>query len=179
MSQTLTDIPDARLRMSLPLTRFWTVYDRLGAALIVSIMALTFVDVIGRYFLRAPLRGAYDMIEVAMTLTIFWFLPALSRAGGHISVELIPMGSGFMARLRRFTIEIICLISASVMAWQLYDLAGVFQKFGEASLVIGIPKAPVTIAAAVLTAMMALTHLVRLLMLLVGATPPLSHSTVE
>ncbi|MFV0245258.1 MAG: TRAP transporter small permease [Qingshengfaniella sp.] len=157
----------------------WTLYGRLGAALILGIMGLTFVDVVGRYVLHRPLRGAYDMIEVAMTLTIFWFLPALSRTGSHISVELIPIGSGLIGRLRRFVIEIICLITALAMAWQLYDLAQIFQKFGDASLVIGIPKAPITIAAAALTAVMALTHLLRLIALLLGKTPTLSHASVE
>ncbi|MFV0384743.1 TRAP transporter small permease [Paracoccus sp. (in: a-proteobacteria)] len=159
--------------------RLWKIYGRIGAVLILGIMGLTFVDVIGRYVLHAPLRGAYDMIEVAMTLTIFWFLPELSRSGSHISVELISMGTGPVARLRRFVVELICLVTALAMAWQLYDLAGVFQKFGDASLVIGIPKAPVTMAAAALTGVMAVTHLFRLIALLTGGTPRLSHSSLE
>ena len=50
-----------------------------SATLLFGMMALTFADVVGRYFLNAPITGAHEIIAFMLGLTIFTALPLVSR----------------------------------------------------------------------------------------------------
>jgi len=43
-------------------------------------MVLTFVDVVGRYLLNRPLRGAFELTELGLVVLIFAGLPLVSHA---------------------------------------------------------------------------------------------------
>ena len=54
----------------------------LGAAaslLLLVMMLLTFADVLGRYVFNTPLRGAFEITELALLSLIFAGLPLVSR----------------------------------------------------------------------------------------------------
>ena len=82
-------------------TRRWTSttlrggawLDRvLGAAaavLLFCLMALTTVDVIGRYLFNRPLRGAFEITELLLLTLIFAGLPLVSRADEHVTMDFI------------------------------------------------------------------------------------------
>ena len=63
----------------------------LGIAAFVMFMmtALTFTDVLGRYLLRSPLPGAFEMIQFLMPFLIFTVLPVITKEGGHITVTVL------------------------------------------------------------------------------------------
>ena len=86
------------------LGRVATVLDRLVAALkvvssliLVAMMLLTFVDVIGRYVIGAPIFGATEIISTMLALVIFSGLAIANASDRHIVVEL------FDARIRRLS----------------------------------------------------------------------------
>ena len=137
-------------------------YEAVGGSLVLAIAGITAVDVFGRYVLSRPVKGAFEIIEVLMALSIFWFLPLLSLHGSHISVSLLSDRPGSaIDRLRRFVLEIVALVGTSVLAVQLGRAAAEATKQGEASLVLGLPKGPVLAACSVLAAGMAAMHLLR------------------
>jgi TRAP-type C4-dicarboxylate transport system permease small subunit len=51
-------------------------------------VALTFVDVIGRRFFDKPVYGAHDMTEHLMALIVFAGLPVLTARREHLSIDL-------------------------------------------------------------------------------------------
>ncbi|WP_432695010.1 TRAP transporter small permease [Marinobacterium sp. YM272] len=138
-------------------------YETFGAIFLLSISGLMFVDVIGRYFLNSPVKGAFDIIEALMALCAFWFLPLLSRDGEHISVTIFRASGGVLARIQRALIELICCAISLLIAWSLYSIASEYAAYNEASLIIGLPKAPFVYICAVTGVLMALTHLSRFL----------------
>lgn len=68
-----------------------------GIALLVM-MFLTFVDVIGRYFLRRPVLGAFELTEILLAITVFTAMPAVTQQDNHIKLDfldpLIPQSVG-------------------------------------------------------------------------------------
>ena len=62
-----------------------------GSLLVVTLfvmVALTFVDVIGRRFFDKPVYGAHDLTEHLMALIVFAGLPVLTARREHLSIDL-------------------------------------------------------------------------------------------
>lgn len=148
------------------LKKFERIYESIGALCLLSIALLMFVDVVGRYF-NNPIDGSFDIIEAVMALVAFWFLPILSRDGQHISVTIFKAESGLWAKIQNVFIELFCLAISLLMAYCLYLIASDFEDYGEVSLILGLPKAPIVNACAVVVVGMSLTHVSRLLRVLV------------
>ena len=51
-----------------------------------AMMALTFVDVIGRYVVNSPLLGAYELTEVLLALVVFGAVPLELSSAYTLSV---------------------------------------------------------------------------------------------
>jgi TRAP-type C4-dicarboxylate transport system permease small subunit len=114
-----------------------------GAVLLFVMMALTFIDVLGRYFFNAPLKGAFEITEFVLATLIFAGLPLATARSEHVTVDLfdrfVPDG---IARLRDLLLE---LIGAAVMAllchrmW-LKTLEAI--DYGDSSAVLQFPVYP-------------------------------------
>lgn len=53
-----------------------------------GMMALTFVDVVGRYLFSAPVYGAAEIIQVMLAVTVFSAMGLVSHRDQHIAVDL-------------------------------------------------------------------------------------------
>lgn len=86
-----------------------------------AMMALTFVDVLGRYLFNRPLPGAYEMIAFMMPLMIFAVLPVVCYREGHVTVDLLQ---GVTPRSwHRWQGGAVSLLGAAVLgalAWRLF-----------------------------------------------------------
>lgn len=153
-----------------------SLYQAVGAFLMLSIAGLMSVDVMGRYFLNMPINGSYDMIEALMALCAFWFMPQLSRHKQHISVTLFRARAGWIARLQTVLIELLSCGGAVLMSWCLFVIAGEYNDMQEASMVLGLPKAPIVYTCAGVSALMALAHLTNVL---ISAVQPGKESQQE
>ena len=60
-------------------------------------MAITTVDVIGRYMFNWPLRGAFEITELLLLMLIFAGLPLVSQADEHVTLDFIDPCSGIDA----------------------------------------------------------------------------------
>lgn len=145
-------------------SRAWPIYEHAGAMLVLGIAGITAIDVVGRYFLVQPVKGSFDLIEVLMAVSVFWFMPLVSRDDNHISVGLLRTRPGSaLDGLRRGLIELCCVLASAIVAWQLMRSALRSISQAEVSLIIGIPKGPVVMVCAVISLLMMLAHLYRLL----------------
>ena len=98
---------DARHSAGDRLTRyvFW-ILGGFAGIILAALMAVTVIDVVGRYLFNAPLPGSFEITKVMMAALIFAALPAVSRFEQHITIDLLdgitPKG---MVRFRQVTIN--------------------------------------------------------------------------
>lgn len=65
------------------------VVETVMAAFLLSMVALTFADVIGRRVIGQPIYGANDITEHLMALVVFSGLPLVTAAGAHLTIDLM------------------------------------------------------------------------------------------
>lgn len=107
-----------------PFTRLVVLLLQGVAALGMLLMTvITFVDVVGRYFMR-PLFGAPEMIQILLALTIFAALGLASIRGAHITVDiLVPWLRRLFGRGYDFFLHLSSLAGFGLIAWQLGRIA--------------------------------------------------------
>lgn len=118
-------------------------------ALLLGLMTVTGLDVIGRYFLNAPLKGAFELTEVLLAALVFTALPLVSRAGEHVDVDIAT--SFLPARLQHalsLVIAILCAGTLLFFAWRLGLLSQAQASDGARSVAWGVPYAPLALLGA-------------------------------
>lgn len=127
-----------------------SVLDRLlgfaTAAPLFGIVALTFADVFARYLFASPIRGALEIIQFAMALTIFTALPLVTRQREHVTVSLIDglIHGAAAKRIKQFLCDAISLAALGIVAWRLWIQAGESAAAESATIVLKLPMAPLT-----------------------------------
>ncbi|MGB7318648.1 MAG: TRAP transporter small permease [Planktotalea sp.] len=116
-----------------------------GGAVLVGIIALTCVSIIGRVFVPldigiGPIRGIYDITEIAMATAVFAFLPWAQIREAHARVDLFePRFPLRLNRLLDLLFNIAMAFVAGFGTWRLY--LGMMDKYsyGETTLIAQIP----------------------------------------
>jgi TRAP-type C4-dicarboxylate transport system permease small subunit len=145
-----------------------TVLAVLSGVLLTTLMALTVVDVIGRYIFNAPLVGAAELTEMLLASIIFLGLPAVSLAGQHVTVDLVT--DRLPAWVQPWRLAVIGAGSGAMMlvvAWRLWVYAAQIGSYGGATSNLNIPLAPLgyfcaicTVAGAFITFWLPLAQLI-------------------
>ena len=126
-----------------------------ASALLFCMMALTFFDVVGRYLLNRPIRGAFELTELALLVLIFAGLPLVSHADEHVTMDFIDRL--LPGRARGAWIRAMHAVCAAIMffvAWQTWIKAGKISSYGDTTDVLRITVGPFVYF---MTAMIALT----------------------
>jgi len=143
--------------------------DRLlGAAaaiLLFGLMAITTVDVIGRYLLNWPLRGGFEITELLLLALIFAGLPLVSRADEHVTMDFIDAAlSARSRRLLRRLVDILCGLLIVGLSYRVWLRADKIAGYGDTTDVLRIPVAPFVYFMAVMVAVTGIVHLVKAFM---------------
>jgi len=138
----------------------------LGAAasvLLLAMMLLTFADVLGRYVFNTPLRGAFEITELALLSLIFAGLPLVSRADEHVTMDFIDkiLGPAARALLRRF-VHGLCGVIILGMAWLVWLKAGKISAYGDTTDVLKIPVGPFVYFMTLMVGVTGLIHLFKM-----------------
>lgn len=137
----------------------------LGAAaalLLFFLMAITTVDVIGRYLLNWPLRGGFEITELLLLTLIFAGLPLVSRANEHVTMDFIDAALGPRGRrLSRRLVEFVCGLLILGLSYRVYVKAGKISGYGDTTDVLLIPVGPFVYFMALMVAVTAVVHLVK------------------
>jgi TRAP-type C4-dicarboxylate transport system permease small subunit len=114
----------------------------LGAALVFAMMALTFVDVVGRYVFNAPVKGSAEATELMLAVIVFAGLPLAAAAREHIRIDLLEQVLSERAKRRQviFGFAFAALVTAFV-AWRLALRAAELGRLGDLSSHLGFPLA--------------------------------------
>lgn len=113
------------------------------AAALLAVLVVSIVDVVGRYVFNAPLIGADDLIRFGMALIVFGALPAVSRAGEHITVDLVA--ERLPARAQRAIARLwngCAALALAYIAWRLFDLGLRAVDYGDRSPMLRLPFPP-------------------------------------
>ncbi|MDE0780046.1 MAG: TRAP transporter small permease [Alphaproteobacteria bacterium] len=122
------------------LPRILSVLENISALLLFLMMALTFVDVIGRYFFTAPIFGAAEMIQFLLAMTIFGGLSLVNARDSHITVELLePWLQKRIPRLQPIIVQTFSVVVMTIIAWQLTVFAIEANHLGSMTVVLEWP----------------------------------------
>lgn len=126
-----------------------------------SMVALTFVDVIGRRLFDHPVFGAYDITEHQMAFIVFCGLPLVTAVGGHLTVDLFDgiVDSPHM-RWWRVVTETIMVIVFLVIGYMFFREASSAVAISAVSEELLIPRAPLYVFMGVSAIMSAVAVLV-------------------
>lgn len=126
-------------------------------------MLVTVIDVAGRYFLNAPLKGAFEMTQFLMAAIVYAGLPHVTMRDGHITIDLLDaVTPPDVVPWREIMVQTICAAAMTVVAWRLSVLAGEATEWGDVTQYLGWPLAPIIWFGAALSAVAAVIHLGKL-----------------
>jgi TRAP-type C4-dicarboxylate transport system permease small subunit len=139
----------------------------LGAAaaiLLFGMVALTTVDVVGRYLFNRPLRGAFEVTELLLLTLIFAGLPLASRAGEHVTLDFIdqllgPRGRSLLSR----AVDLVCGVIVLGLAWRVWVKAGKIAGYGDTTDVLRLPVAPFVYFMTLMVAVTGVVHLAKVI----------------
>jgi TRAP-type C4-dicarboxylate transport system permease small subunit len=146
-----------------------------ASALLFGMMLLTFCDVVGRYLLNRPIRGAFEVTELALLVLIFAGLPLVSHADEHVTMDFVDRLLGERARdLWIRAMHAICAAIMFFIAWQTWIKAGKIAGYGDTTDVLRIAVGPFVYF---MTAMVALTGAVHVFKVFVPGVARASQAT--
>lgn len=132
-----------------------------SAAMLCALMAVTSVDVVGRYMFNRPVYGGLELTEILLAGMIFCALPIVCRHGEHISVDLISLRPRWLRGVQHVLVNVLGMLIAGVLAYQLWLRAAQLGRAGETTMQIGIPMQIVAYFICALLAVTVLAFLAR------------------
>ena len=137
-----------------------------ASAILLVMMCLTFVDVVARYLFNRPIRGGFEITELALLVLIFAGLPLVSHADEHVTMDFIDrmLPARAVLALQR-------LVHAAVaamfffLAWQMWIKAGRISAYGDTTDVLRILVGPFVYFMVAMIALTACVHLFKVFVL--------------
>ena len=106
-------------------------------------MAVTVVDVIGRYVFRMPLPASFELTEYLMGLLVFMAVPLAAQRDENIRINLFDR---FMPRavirIREVTFNLLAAGVALGIGWRVHVLANQMRGYGDSTQTLHVPLAP-------------------------------------
>ncbi len=112
----------------------------LTGGLLIVLMLLTFVDVIGRYFLGQPVPGGHVLVQCLVCMLVFTGLPLVVLDDEHLRVRLLDARMTQRQRKwRDFAVKLVIVGALAVLAVQMFWQTAYFSGNGEYFESIRIP----------------------------------------
>lgn len=135
-----------------------------------ALALLMFCDVIGRYFLNAPIRGSFEIVQVLVAAIIFGALPVVTHRNLHVTVDLLDdVTPAWLAIIRNSLVQLLSAVVLSGVAWRLAAIAERRWDRADVTSFLRIPLYLVSYGMSILTAAAALAALVLFFRELTGA----------
>lgn len=148
-------------RMVHALSRIMAV---VAALCLAAMMLLTVTDVVGRYFFKTPVPGAWELISLLLVCAGTWGLAHCQVQKAHICVTVLLQG--FSSRLKAFIISLaylMAIVAFSALTWRAVQLSRkFFVEPGHTTDILHIPLFPFLLVMATGTGVMVLVLLIDL-----------------
>jgi TRAP-type transport system small permease protein len=130
-----------------------------ASILLFGMMLLTFADVVARYLLNRPIRGGFEITELALLVLIFAGLPLVSHADEHVTMDFIDriLPPLLRAPWIRF-MHVLCAAIMFFLAWQVWIKATRIASYGDTTDVLRITIGPFVYFMAVMIALTGAVH---------------------
>jgi TRAP-type C4-dicarboxylate transport system permease small subunit len=133
-----------------------------ASAILFAMMVLTVSDVVARYVLNRPLRGAFEVTELMLVVLIFAGLPLVSYADEHAVMDFIdrllaPRGQRALWR----GVQAVCASFLFLLAWLVWVKADRIWAYRDATDVLRIVYGPFVYFMAVMLGLAGAIHLYR------------------
>jgi TRAP-type C4-dicarboxylate transport system permease small subunit len=136
------------------------IFGTAAALFLLTLMAVTLVDVLGRNLLNRPLTGALELTELLLFLIIFLMLPQVTLRNQHIVITLLSSTLGSKLDIfQRVLNAVLGFGLYSITGWQLWALAARSASYGDMTPTLQWPYAPFLFAMAVLSFLNAVAFL--------------------
>ncbi len=151
--------------MSTPVEPVWerradAVLGIAASILLFCLMTITFADVVARYLLNWPIRGAFEITELGLLVLIFAGLPLVSHADEHVTMDFIDrMLPQRMVRPWIRFMHAVCAALMFFLTWQIWIKAGKIAGYGDTTDVLRIVLGPFIYFMAAMTALTGVVHL--------------------
>jgi len=139
----------------------------MAALVLLALVAITCVDVVGRYVFNSPLVGAVELVQICMGAITFFSFPIMFMRHDHIIVDLVPhFRRGYPGWVTSLLILALTFYVAMKLGNRVFDYAVRAFEDGDITEYLAIPRYPVVgfITAAIYTA--AAISLLRFLILI-------------
>lgn len=131
-----------------------------SAAVLFLMMAITAVDVTGRYLLNMPLPGGFELTELLLAALIYCGLPLVSWRREHIVIDTFdPLFPPRLKRALDVVAEVICAATLSGMGYLIFVRAARVSAYGDTTTVLTLPLAPIVYLMGVMIVVAALIHI--------------------
>lgn len=93
----------------------------IAALVLFMIMTLTCADVIGRYYFKAPIFGAFEITETLLALVIFSGLPLVTLRNDHVTVDVLdPITPEWIFRIQHVAACALSFVATAYLSWRLW-----------------------------------------------------------
>ena len=114
------------------------------SAVLFFMMALTVVDVFGRYFLSKPVPGSFEMMEFSLAILVFSAMPLVTWDRSHITVTLFDsLFRGAARSVQQVLVLGVSTLAMGIICWRLVDQGNRLDSTGAITGYLEWPIAPV------------------------------------
>jgi TRAP-type C4-dicarboxylate transport system permease small subunit len=115
-----------------------------GGITLAFLTALSVFNVlVMRKALNAPIKGAEDVMVLALVVLVAFAIPFGARIGAHIEIEVLETAmSKAFARVSLLAMKALGVVVLAIMSWRLWDSGANAASFGESSQTLLISFAP-------------------------------------
>jgi TRAP-type C4-dicarboxylate transport system permease small subunit len=122
---------------------------RVASVALAIIAIVTFIDVAGRYFFRAPFVFTVELTQLAMAIVVYFGVGLVTHEDAHISADVVTLR--LPPRLRAvvaMTTNVLALGFVALLVWRLLQHALFLLEKGDTTMVWTLPLWPVAFAVA-------------------------------
>jgi len=113
----------------------------LACLVLLWLVGLTCVDVIGRYFFRAPVVGATELVQISMAGTIFFSLPAMFLRDDQVVVDLFSfVRKGWFGWAVSLIFSLVTVVAVFIVADRVFDYAVRAREDGDKTISLHIRR---------------------------------------
>jgi TRAP-type C4-dicarboxylate transport system permease small subunit len=136
----------------------------IASIMLFCMMALTCVDVIGRYWFQRPVFGAFELTETLLAASIFAGLPLVTLRNEHVIVDIFDaVTPDWLFRVQHIAACLFSFVSTAYLSWRLWLRAARLDEAGETT---GQLKYKLSYLAYSMSILMALTAVALLILAL-------------
>ena len=146
------------------------------AAVLAFMMALTVVDVTGRFVFNRPVPGSFEVMEFCLAIVVFSALPLVTWDRRHITVSLFDSffrRAGY--RAQQALIQAASLLAMGIVCWRMWDQGERLERTQAITGYLEWPVAPIAYFMSVLAGLSTLLIAMLLWRAVAGRPYPAYH----